>query len=555
MDETGAVTRRTLLQRAAAGAATTTLAGGLASRAWGAVSPAVIPLPSPEQVLADVRAMCKFGPRLPGTAAHARWTQWQINKLAALERYGVQLQACDSYPLHSWQAKSHTLEVLEGPGGGSYPVATAIVRAQETGSAGVVGPLVYGGRLPQPSITSDDPLSITAAIERYPQEVRAWIDALPNNSELGGASVDGSILVIDANTPLPLTTGVFTALLSYMAPEQLVISAEYDDYKRPWIGPWPETSPFKEKGVKAVILIADCSFAAVQGNFSPHIGPPQAVPSLVVDRDTGAKLREACATKPTAKATLVAPLKPTTVRGVTAILPGADPTLSEETLIVSSHLDGQNFAEENGTIAALHMLRHFATLPQQQRLRRTLVIAMYPAHMTYEYPVGVDQWLDAHPDLARRAAAGMAIEHLGCTNWVDSSASGYHATGVAEAYGVWTTLGLPLEIAKAALERYNLQNTSLLHGPLELSIGNGFKPYGIPYVGGIAGPTYLLQVDANSDLDKFDSTMAATQIKFYTQILEGFDKASYEELRKGDPTLGTASPPPIAATPIACAAK
>jgi len=47
--------------------------------------------------------------------------------------------------------------------------------------------------------------------------------------------------------------------------------------------------------------------------------------------------------------------------------------------------------------------------------------------------------------------------------------------------------------------------------------------------------------------------MAATQIKFYTQILEGFDKASYEELRKGDPTLGTASPPPIAATPIPCA--
>jgi hypothetical protein len=554
MQQSDALTRRVFLQRAAAGAATTTVTAGLVSKAWGASVRRlpVIPLPSPERVLADVQTMCGFGPRLPGTPAHARWTNWQINKLAALERYGVQLLDCDSYAFHAWEANSHTLEILDGGAAGSYQVATALVRSQNTGRGGVTGPLVYGGKLPALAISGSDPLSVKAALERYPQELQSWVDALPN-SEPGGASVAGSILVVDTDVPLPITTAIFLALLSYMPPEQLVVNEQHNDYKRAWIGPWPETSPFKEKGVKAVVLIADCSYAALEGNFSPHTGAPQTVPGLVVDRDTGAKLRAACASRPTAKATLVAPLKPTAVRGVTAVLPGADPTLGKETIIITSHLDGQNFAEENGTIAALHIMRHFASLPQAQRLRRTLVLGFFPAHMTSEYTVDCDQWLDVHPDLTKRAAAGIAIEHLGCMNWVDDVTNGYHATGVPESYGLWTTQGLPFEIAKTALDQNGLENTSLLHGPLEITIGLAFKKFGIPYVGGIAGPTYLLQVTPNSCLDKFNPTLAAKQTRFYAQLVSEFDKASHEELRKGDPTLGTGIPGKAEATPVSCA--
>jgi hypothetical protein len=137
---------------------------------------------------------------------------------------------------------------------------------------------------------------------------------------------------------------------------------------------------------------SDASFAALAGGYLPWGHGTEPLPALYVDRDTGALLRGQAMTRPRARLTLRATVKPIPTRTVTAILPGQ----SEEAIIFNTHTDGQGFVEENGGVAFVHLARHFASLPRRLRPRRTLVFAAWPGHMTYDLPQA-QGWIDAYP--------------------------------------------------------------------------------------------------------------------------------------------------------------
>jgi hypothetical protein len=299
-----------------------------------------------------------------------------------------------------------------------------------------------------------------------------------------------------------------------------------------WVGPWPDLKQFADRGAKAVVFVVPKSFDELAGNWSPHTGLYQPIPALVLDRDAGAALRAQADAGRTVRLTLDAPVKKTVVRSITAILPGR----SDETLIVDTHTDGQNFVEENGCIALVHLARHFASLPPRRRLRRTLVLAAWPGHMAGTLPQAPG-WIAAHRDLVRRAAAAVTIEHLGATAWVDTPGKGYHATGKNEGYVLSTTLGRATRLVKQGIARHQLHEHVVVPAP-GISVGSVFHEVGVPHVGGIAGPSYLLVVSKNGELDKLDARLAAGQTAFYADVIRGLDRASARELRRGDRTLG-----------------
>jgi len=299
-----------------------------------------------------------------------------------------------------------------------------------------------------------------------------------------------------------------------------------------WVGPWPDLGQFADRGAKAVVFVVDKSFDEVAGNWSPHTGPYQPLPALVLDRVAGAALRAQAAAGPTVRLTLDAPLKKTVVRSITAVLPGR----SDEALIVNTHTDGQNFVEENGCIALVHLARHFSSLPRRQRLRRTLILAAWPGHMAGTLPQAPG-WIVTHPDLVKRAAAAVTIEHLGASAWVDTPGQGYHATGKNEAYVLSVTRGRPTELAKKGVAKHKLQEHVVVPAP-GISVGSAFHEVGVPHVGGIAGPSYLLVVSKNGELDKLDAKLAVRQTAFYADVIRGLDRASRAELRRGDDSLG-----------------
>ncbi|MFL5885179.1 MAG: hypothetical protein ACJ77M_08930 [Thermoleophilaceae bacterium] len=530
-----AFTRRALLGRAAYGAGSIAFASrlGLLQSAADAAS-RTVPLPTAAQVRADVQRMVDFGPRLTGNDAHNRFIEWLEREFTAA---GCRLLPCDVYETSRWEVGRFGLDVLEGAGAGPAKVATYFPRSKETPAAGVTGPLVYGGAAPAPSVNGPDTGALQAGLARYPAELASWAQALPGT--LSG-SPQGSILLVDLGAPLPTTAGIFAGDMTYYNGQgETAADLASEDYKRLWLHPGlaMPLAPFAAMGVAGVVLILDASYEALAGQYIPFEWQNEDVPALYVDRDTGAKLRTVAGGRPNARLTLTATRKTVPSPTVTAVLPGE----SSETIIFNTHTDGQGFVEENGPVAFVQLARHFAALPASQRLKRTLVFAAWPGHMSNDLPQA-QGWIDAHADLVDHAAAALTVEHLGCTEWTDATDKGYHATGKAELMAIWTSQGKMFDLTKDAVVKHDLPRTALMRPPVQFGVGGPFYQAGIPEIGAIAGPEYLLTVSANGEMDKFDPALAARQIACLADLARAIDPVGAQELRAGDPGLGAPAP-------------
>ncbi len=296
-----------------------------------------------------------------------------------------------------------------------------------------------------------------------------------------------------------------------------------------------------------MIFICDASLAALQGGYLPFTHGFEPIPALYVDRETGRTLRAQAARRPNARLTLTATQRTAPTRAITAVLPGQ----SKETIIFNTHTDGQGFVEENGGVAFVQLARYFASLPAHRRLKRTLVFAAWPGHMVADLPQ-TQGWIDSHPALVKRAAAALTVEHLGCTEWIDTLDKGYHPTGQAELFGVWTTQGKMFQLTRDAVAAHRLPRTALLRPPVQFGVGAAFQSTGVPQIGAIAGPEYLLTVSPGGELDKLDERLAARQIAWLADLATRLDGVPAASLRRGDPTLGAGRSSGPAAPRVAC---
>lgn len=545
--EAGAITRRALLGKASAaalgaGAITAAAQPASARRLRRARTRRTVALPSPRQVRAEFTKMVEFGPRLTGSPSHTRYIDWLEEQFTGA---GLSLAPCDTYTTDRWSADQFGLQLIEGPAAAPVRVASYYPRSQQTPPAGVVGPLVYGGVAPALSVSGSDLAALEAAIARYPAELASWAQGI-SGTIAGGTQ--GAIVLVDLPMPAPLTAAVFIELATYLNwPGHTLADWATSDYKRTWIEPGlgVPLAPWQGMGAAAVVFVVDASFAALKGGYLPFGHGLEPLPALYVDRDTGLDLRTRAAARPRARLTVSGTVKRVPTSTVTAILPGA----SKETIIFNTHTDGQGFAEENGGVAFVQLARHFASLPARQRLRRTLVFAAWPGHMTYDLPQ-TQGWIDAHPDLIRRAAAALTVEHLGCSEWIDTLDRGYHATGDPEMFAVWTTQGKMFDLTRDTVVAHGLPRTSLLRPPAQFGVGAAFQSAGVPQIGAIAGPEYLVTISPNGDLDKLDERLAARQIAWLADLARRIDGVPAAELRQGDPTLGLGAPSASSTMPV-----
>jgi hypothetical protein len=156
-------------------------------------------------------------------------------------------------------------------------------------------------------------------------------------------------------------------------------------------------------------------------------------------------------------------------------------------------------------------------------------------------------WLLDHPDIYQRSVAGVTVEHLGCTMWVNDPATGkYLATGGYE----WGTTyaaqrSNSVNVTNAEQNAYlsavakvnkgawpNFPAVTVLPGAAPLYLGEGAPLYaaGLGTVSLCPLPTYLLQAgDAQRpellDLDKLDKKLMYGQILTLATTLETLDAA------------------------------
>lgn len=473
-------------------------AGAMAARpsiAAGKRPAALVPLPDAARIRADCQTMVDFGPRLPGNDSHLRFVKWMADEFRAA---GLVMGPSETYAYRRWDPKRVALEA----DGVTVPNVAYYVRSDPTSPAGVTGPLVYGGE----------------------------IDA-KGASNLGDFP-RGAILVFDGRLP----TLTVRKLLN---PDFVHVRGETQDevvdepYHRLWTTPAYALDDYKSRGAAGVAIIMDVSSAMISGNYSPHASayhPP--VPAVFVGADAGDALRAKAKAGASGRLTLDAQWVDGDVPAITAILPGS----SDEVTIIDTHTDGQNYVEENGCIALIHLARHFASLPPSQRLKRSLVFAGWPGHMAGTLPQS-EGWIRAHRDVMQRAAAAFTIEHLGAPEWLDIPGKGYGPTGRNEYVNLPVTAGPLRDMLHEGIVKHDLLRHGIQKGP-GVTVGSAFHECGIPHAACICGPSYLLTVRPSGEMEKLDADLAVRQTAMLAELIARADAVPAATLRASDPTLG-----------------
>lgn len=534
--------RRTLI-KAGAGLAMTPLlqaCGGGKSDGEGTGSPRADTryMPTATSLRAVVEKMVSFGPRLTGSQAHQRFIDYLEQEFRAL---GLSTQR-DPYFLTLWEARRKALSLTTADGRLEIPVDAYYPRSGPTGNDGVTGPLVYFGA-PLQYLTLD-----LTDIEAQQAMLTSLLAELPSTlsgllATLGGGGVKDAIAVVELPL-LPAVAGIFYPFLTYISDDDLTINP-LTDYKRAWLTSLATMEPIvemmKAAGAKGVIFAFDSSAENTAGQYLPFLAGPSEIPALIVNRDTGNQLR-ALAGQAEATLTLTASVRENVQTDtLVAILPGA----SDENLIINTHTDGQNAFEENGAVACLEIARHYAAIPQAER-PRTLVFSLVTGHMAPHMPQA-NGFIAEHPDLVAQAAAAITIEHLGASEWLDD-ARGYHASGLPEIAALFhstTPIALP---AIAAIRASKLQRLLLCRpiGVIFFGVGAPFHLAGVPCLAYITGPHYLLAIEPDDGMARFDAQRMADEVALTLDLLHRIETIPAMQLKAGDSAvLGALPIPPV----------
>jgi hypothetical protein len=443
-------------------------------------------LPKEAQIWDEQVWMAKLGPKYTGNAAHTEF----VNFLAdGMTRAGLAVER-ERYTFPRWSARRWEISVTPTAGAAFKPAVTSYFPySGQTTAAGVTGEIVYAGSNPQ--FTLDN--------------------------------LQGKIALIDC----PVNTRKFAEL--YRVWGLHPADDRFPEATRPARGPVSDLTPFQKAGAVAVILAwTDISDANAADQYTPFSRPPQNIPGLYVGRDTGARLRALAGKGGKATVVLEADTVPDTpTETVVATLPGA----TDEVIILNTHTDGPNATEENGALGLLALAKYFSKLPKSER-RRTLVFPMTTGHFAGPWVPSIRGFIAKYPDVIKRTVAAVTVEHLGCREWLDDASLHYKDTGRME-WSVAITPSKPMAdrlLGSLAGSRDRAGVVNPVNGGF-LGEGSSLSRAGIPTIGYIPQPNYLLAGPANGCIEKLSASLMHSQIEMFAKLVHQIDAASAQELK------------------------
>ena len=488
-------------------------AGALGSAAQARVDPAQFT--SLAQLTDWQHALDDIGLRATGSTVHARYADGLADRL---QRAGARNVTKEAVPLKRWEPSRWGLDVVGGAGAGPVPIAAYVP---------------YSGSTPARGVTA--PLSLAPA--------------------------PGTIALVDV-PPEPLPYAAFDAL------DWVQNQRDHDPtalYIRSWVSQGAVEDVLQRGGTGGAlgaIFILDLPAEAAQGMYMPYHGIVYNMPSLFVDRDTGAKLREVAGGGGSVRLTLEASVTPVTTPNVYGFIPGA----SEDLVILHSHHDGTNGIEENGCEAMLAMTGYLGRL-ERCSLPRSVLVLMTTGHMAGN-ALGTETFIARHADdLLARTAAAVTVEHLGARSWLPGADGRFTLTGEYELGGFFAApMDGVINRARASLDQAKVTENRVMRGfgtdqrsPDGTSWpgdGQGFWCIaGLPAANFITGPTYLL--NGNMKVAEFiDMAAFRRQAIAFTDLVMDLTRVPLDELqrrRADDPVLhASATPKAHPARPAEC---
>lgn len=445
-------------------------------------------LPSQKEVWDWQVWMAKLGPKYTGNAAHVQFVDFLATQLKSA---GLEI-AREHYTFPRWEARRWQLSIVPATGKRfEAPVTSYFPYSGETPAAGVTGDLVFAGS--NPTFRTD---SLQGKI--------ALIDFTCNVRKFGEIYEPWGIHPPDAKFPESI---------------------------HPARGAVNDLTKFQKAGAIGVVLAwTDVSDANAADQYTPFSRPPQGIPGLYVGRETGARLRSLAESG--AKATLILeaqtfPDSPTDT--VIATLPGSS---SEEAIIVNTHTDGPNATEENGGIGIVALARYFSRIPKSER-KRTLVFPLTTGHFAGPWVPSIRGVITKYPDLIKKSVAAVTVEHLGCKEWMDDASLRYRATGENEWSVAITEKKSTGEAFVEALKGSASRKTAVVnpvHGGW-LGEGASLTRAGIPTIGYIPQPNYLLAGPADGCIEKLSAELMHSQIQDFAKVIHILDGMAASQLK------------------------
>ncbi len=253
------------------------------------------------------------------------------------------------------------------------------------------------------------PAGVTAGMVYVPFEQHANLQ-----DAIAGLNLTGKIAVFEVPyTTLPLSAfraiayhdGWYTAANDHRNLNGI--------YRRPW---------YNAVG-QALDLLAQAGAAGTIGiwpdlpgqwarQYTPYDAVFRPIPSLWIDRDGGARLKQLAGNGAKATIKLASTVSTVQTHNVVGFIPGR----SKELTVLHTHTDGTNGMEENGQIAILAAAQYLARLPRSTR-QRTIMVMLSSGH--FAGGVGIKGFLARHRhDLVPKMTSILTLEHLGCIEWL-----------------------------------------------------------------------------------------------------------------------------------------
>ena len=444
-------------------------------------------MPKQDEVWKWVTWMAQLGPKFTGNKAHQTFVDFLETKLRS---YGLQIEK-ETYTFPRWDAHRSSIRITPANEPAfDVHVTSYFPYSGETGAEGVTGQLVYAG----------------------------------SGGSWDLSSVSGKVVLIDCPVK-PRPFGEWYTVWGVHPPGEAAPTVT-----RPARGPVDDLTVFKKAGAVAVILgWTDISDANAADQYTPFSRPPQGIPGLYVGRETSARLHELAKAGASATVVLQAEITPDCPTStIIATLPG---TSSEEVIVVNTHTDGTNATEENGGVAIVALAKYFASLPLSQR-KKTLVFPLTTGHFAGPWVPSIRDVIAKHPDLVKNAVAAVTIEHLGCREWMDDSAFSYKATGRNELSVAISPLKTTADLMLSALanSRDRAEVVNPVHGGW-FGEGSALSRAGVPTIGYIPQPNYLLASPADGCIGKLSSDLMYSQIQMFARMIHAIDGMTRSELR------------------------
>ena len=469
------ISRRSLL-KTSAGATLPLLAGCSAATGWRDLSSD--PARDAQWLWNRQLWMNDLGPRMTGSPAHLEFVQFIADELEAM---GLPVQE-DIQRFPRWHADRSAIAPMDDRSD-PIEVASEYPYSASTGPDGIVAPLMYGGTV---------------------------------GDDLPDADLQGSILYLDAPVP-PLRFGqYYTDVKPYGAlqefPEEVTQASGQIVYA-------PGLEEYARRGAKAVIFgWTNVSEEQARGQYIPFNRPPQPIPGLWVGPGASSRLRGLANSRGDIRLTLDATLSPDArSRTVYALVPGA----SDRIVIVTTHTDGPNAIEENGPLPMLAMARDL--LSRTPAPGQPAVLFLFASgHFVGPAADATDRFLELHPDFRDRTVAGLAVEHLGGMEWQDDGAGRYASTGKAEMSLLFTEGEHMADIAFGAAQASDDPRGAVVRAnDLGYFFGEGraLARAGIPTIGFLPAPSYLLATGARGHIEKLDRRIFDVQVSLCRDLL------------------------------------